>query len=200
MLTPEQIEQNKKRFIELISSITIEGANIKGLLDWLENRSDFFSAPASTKYHCSYEGGLCEHSLDVYDDMVILNDAKDLKLDDNSIKIVALLHDISKANFYEQYFRNVKNDVTGQWEKVSDYRVREDSVRFIYGNHEQNSEFMVRNFIPLSVAESTAILHHHAGMSWDSAKEDCASVFNRYSIASALHTADFMSTFITERK
>jgi len=79
-------------------------------------------------------------------------------------------------------------------------RVREDSVRFIYGNHEQNSEFMVRNFIPLSVAESTAILHHHAGMSWDSAKEDCASVFNRYSIASALHTADFMSTFITERK
>lgn len=201
MLTPSQIENNKDRFLSLIKSISVEGADIDKLVDWLTNKSDFFTAPASTKYHCSYVGGLCEHSLNVYDAIVKLNnDFGSFKYSEDSLKIVALLHDTSKANFYEQYYRNVKNDITGEWEKVSEYKVKDESDRFIYGNHEQNSEYIVHTFFPLSVEESTAILHHHGGMGWDSAKDDVGMVFSRFSLACLLHVADTISTFIYEKK
>ncbi len=207
MLTEKQIEDNKARFLELIKSINIEGADIEGLANWLENRSDFFVAPASTRYHCSYKGGLCEHSLNVYDSLVSLvsiwgvehaEDGDKPLYSEDSLKVVALLHDLSKANFYESYFRNVKNEVTGQWEKKPEYRVRDETSRFIYGSHELTAEYMVRTFIPLSVAESVAITHHHAGMSFDSTKEDVAQVYNRYPLAVLLHMADLGSTFLVE--
>ena len=69
-----QLQQNKKRYIELISSIEREGADIEKLLKKLEN-SDFFFAPASVKYHSAYEGGLCTHSLGVYDAYMKLIDS-----------------------------------------------------------------------------------------------------------------------------
>lgn len=207
MLTPEQIESNKERFVELIKSINIEGANIDGLVNWLENKSDFFLAPASTRYHCSYAGGLCEHSLNVYDALIKLVDSfiptkegEPPAFSDDSLKTVALLHDLSKANFYERYMRNVKNEVTGKWEQVPEYRVKDEKDRFIYGSHELTAEYMVRTFIPLSVEESSAITHHHAGMSFDSTKEDVAIVFNRYSLATLLHMADLASTFLLENR
>lgn len=215
MLTKEQQAQNKARYIELIKSITLEGANIQGFLDWLD-RSDFFEAPASSKYHSNYAGGLCEHSLHVYDDLVKLVDqfashfefhesedgttAEELLVKhytEDSIKIVALLHDISKTNFYEQYDRNVKNDA-GEWVKVKEYKTRETSDRFIYGSHEQNSEFMAHTFFPLSVEESSSILHHHGGMSWDSAKDDISAVYGRFPLALLLHLADMVATYIDE--
>lgn len=201
MLTKEQIEKNKIRFLELINSINREGADIEGLVSWLTNKSDFFKAPASTKYHCNFEGGLCLHSLNVYESLVKLCDEfLPGQVPEDTIKIIALLHDASKANFYESYYRNVKNEITGEWEKVSEYRVRDDEHRFIFGNHEQNSEYIVHTFIPLSVSESTAILHHHGGQGWDSAKDDVATVFNKHSIACLLHTADVLATFIIENE
>lgn len=228
MLTAEQIENNKQRFMDLISGIGIEGANIAALANWLESKSDFFYAPASTRYHCSYEGGLCQHSLNVYDELeklaaactedkvieypeerdadgnVIVEEHKEtLKVpmySEDTIRVVSLLHDISKANFYERYLRNVKNEVTGQWEKVPEFRVRDEAARFIYGSHEATSEYMARTFVPLSVEESVAIMHHHAGMSFDSTKEDVAQVFNRYPLATMLHMADMTATFLVERK
>ena len=200
MLTDEQIEKNKERYLGLIKSISIEGADIDGLVNWLENKSDFFIAPASTKYHCSYKGGLCEHSLNVYDAIVRLAGSWGYDIPDDSLKVVSLLHDMSKANFYESYFRNVKNEVTGQWEKKPECRVRDEGSRFIYGSHELTAEYMVRTFIPLSVEESVAITHHHAGMSFDSTKEDVAPVYNKYPIAVLLHMADLGSTFLLETK
>lgn len=224
MLTPEQIEANKQRFLELISSITIEGSDIEGLNRWLE-KSDFFVAPASTKYHCAYPGGLCEHSLHVYDALVklvkefkttyktITNDVVDeetgivthnvsqienCEYSDDTIKVVALLHDISKANFYEKYLRNVKNEDTGKWEQVEEFRKREDTNRFIYGSHEQNAEYMIHTFFPLSLEESSAVLHHHGGMGFDSTQDDVGPVFKHYNLACLLHTADLISTFIVE--
>ena len=60
-----KLEQNQEKFIEIFNQyITREGAD--NLLDWLIN-SDFFTAPASSKFHSAYEGGLCEHSLNVFD-------------------------------------------------------------------------------------------------------------------------------------
>lgn len=222
MLTEEQIETNKKRFLELLDSIHLEDkSGIKNLKDWLENKSDFFVAPASTKYHCAFKGGLCQHSLNVYYNLVKLCDGfatkiinKEIKdpnddnktieveekvalYNDESIKIVSLLHDISKANFYETYMRNIK-DENGNWKQISEYKVREVNNRFIYGNHEQNSEFMIHSFIPLTLEESTAILHHHAGMSKDCAQDDISTVYNRFNLAVLLHTADLIACYIDE--
>lgn len=216
MLSKEQIQKNKERFIELISSIKLEGANIEGFLRWVEHNSDFFIAPASAKYHCNYAGGLCEHSLHVYDALVKLvedfashfeyhenedgTSAEEVRVNsysDDSIKLVALLHDISKTNFYEQYDRNVKNE-DGAWIQVKEYKTRESADRFIFGNHEQNSEFIAHTFFPLSVEEASAILHHHGGMSWDSAKDDISAVYERFPLALLLHLADMKATYLDE--
>ena len=64
--------------------------------------------------------------------------------------------------------------------------------------HEQTSEFMTRTFIPLSVEESSAILHHHGSLGWDSAKDDLPSIYQKYNLALLLHTADMLATFMDE--
>lgn len=212
MLSKEQIEQNKQTFIELINSIERD-FNKEKLINWLEN-SDFFYAPASTKYHSNFEGGLCSHCLSVYYSLealcntfasesryVTLEDGSQkeeitCRYDKDSIIIVALLHDLSKANFYEKYNRNVKNEVTGKWESVEEYRTIDVQKRFIFGNHEETSEFMVRSFIPLKVEESVAILHHMGGAGHDSSQTDLSVIYSKYNLAALLHTADLLSTFV----
>lgn len=206
------INKNKEEFISLIRSINREFDKEK-LINWLENKSDFFTAPASTKYHCSYEGGLCEHSLNVYYALRNLNYSYMPELtatpeeieqgihkyeyDEDTLKIVGLLHDISKANYYETYTKNVK-DNNGNWQQVQDYKIKED--RFIYGNDEQNTEFMVSTFIPLTVDEKVALLHKSGGKAFDSNQENIPTIFNKYKLAALLHCADMLSCYILERE
>ena len=205
MLSKEDIERNKKEFISLIYSIERE-FNKDRLIEWLENRSDFFTAPASSKYHGSYEGGLCNHSLNVYYSLKNLaqnflsyeidqEGNQHFKYSEDSLKIVGLLHDISKANYYEKYFRNVK-DEKGNWVQVPEYKVRDD--RFIFGSKEQTAEFMVSNFIPLTVDERISILHSSGGQAYDSTQTNVATIFNACELTTLLHTADLLSTFVLE--
>ena len=110
MLTDAQIEQNRIEFLKLVAEIDIPGADTQGLVEYLDS-SDFFTAPASTQYHCGYKGGLCEHSMNVYHNLVKIIDSKVgliPKYDKNSLLVVALFHDISKTNFYEMYVMNKK--------------------------------------------------------------------------------------------
>ena len=114
----------KERFIEIYSTyIKREGAD--KLLEYLLSpASDFFTAPASTRYHGNYEGGLCEHSLNVYDALVDIlarprvKDLYGISYSDESIAIAALLHDLCKVNFYKVSSRNVKNE-QGRWEAAN---------------------------------------------------------------------------------
>lgn len=216
MLSKEQIEQNKKTFIELINSIEREFDKQK-LINWLE-KSDFFIAPASARYHSNFEGGLCQHCLNVFYSLDALcntfatesryeepEDGKEgaeipiPKYSRDSIIIVGLLHDLSKANFYETYNRNVKNEETGKWESVTEYRTIDAHDRFIFGNHEETAEFMVRSFIPLTLEESVAILHHMGGTGHDSSQTDLSIVYSKYNLAALLHSADLLSTFVLEK-
>ena len=214
MPTEEQIiniEYNKKRFLELISSINREGAQIDRLMHKLEN-SDFFYAPASVKYHGAYEGGLCAHSLNVYDVyMTLISQIPNLDpicYDENSIKIVTLLHDISKMNKYAKTVKNTKvysengskHDEMGRYDWVSmpGWSTREDA--FLYGSHEMTSEYIARQFIPLTLDESVAILHHMGGMHWDSAQDNISGVYGKYTIATLLHIADMIATYVYERE
>lgn len=216
MLEKEQIQANKERFINLLKTINRQGADIEGLIDKLE-KSDFFVAPASTQYHCSYIGGLCEHSLNVYDQLMKLKDAEYPKMvpdtygemmdarnecpfSDETLTIVALLHDISKMNFYEISERNTK-DENGNWIKVPFIKTRESKDRFLYGSHGVNSEYMAGRFIPLTLAESVAIINHMGGKEVGSNGFDggLSEIFNRYSLLTLLHAADMLATFLVEK-
>ena len=213
------IEENKKRFIELVQSIKRD-CDKEGLIQFLKE-SDFFTAPASTKYHGAYEGGLCAHCLNVYDRLEamafngtcynILIEPTDgpLKYEDfeDTLKIVALFHDISKTNFYEKFFANKKvysdsgskSDNGGRfdWVVETSYKVRESKDRFIFGTHGQNSERIISSFIPLRTEESCAIINHHSV--YDNPNLDITVIFNRYPLLTLLHIADLYATYIDER-
>ena len=215
MLDEKQILENKEKFINLLNNVKREGADISGLIKKLEN-SDFFTAPASTQYHCAYKGGLCYHSLNVYKQLKKLisieypefevSSSGEMKKVENYVTpfldetliIVSLLHDMSKMNFYEMAERNTK-DEKGNWVKVPYIKVKEAKDRFLFGNHEMNSLYMVETFIPLNIEEAVAITHHMGGKASDSSGEDITPIFNRYSLSILLHTADMLATFIDER-
>ena len=97
----------KEKFLEIFrNQVTRRGAD--KLLEWLES-TDFFTAPASTRFHAAYEGGLLEHSLNVYN--VLIDKHYDPEKDNlESFTIASLLHDICKAGFYTTEYRNRKND------------------------------------------------------------------------------------------
>ena len=210
MLTMEQLENNKKEFLELISSIEREGADIEKLVAKLCS-SDFFTAPASTNYHCGYAGGLCEHSLNVYHNLVALVESKKDKLDvewqdPDTLKIIALLHDISKMNIYERTAKNEKvycedgdkYDELGKFKWVSSLGWKLKENRFTYGSHEMTSEYIARQFIPLTIDESVAILHHMGGRNWDSAQDNITQIFGKYPLATLLHMADMLASYVDE--
>ena len=151
----ENAIKSKERFIDIFrTNIKRDGAD--KLLEFLQSKCDFFTAPASTKFHCTYEGGLCEHSLNVYDCLksyLETDRAKEtfgLKFSDETIAISALLHDICKINTYVVSMRNVKNDKTGQWEKVPYYDYNDTLP---YG-HGEKSVYIVSGFMRLTRDEA----------------------------------------------
>ena len=208
ILTETGIQQNKERFISIVNSISREGFNKDLLLNDLEN-SDWYYAPATTKYHDSFKGGLVNHSLKVYDNMSFIVNKYNSNMwecNPDSIKIVSLFHDISKMNYYEIYYRNQKVyseygskvDDGGRydWKQVAEYKTRDIQERFIYCNHEVTSEFIIRQYMPLSTEESIAILHHHGGTSEDSIKDTVPSIYSRYPLALLLHVSDMISSYL----
>lgn len=211
MLDAIKLEDNKQRFITLLRTISREHARIEDLIARLET-SDFFTAPGSTRYHAVYSGGLCQHSLNVYDNLKELVTLKGLDniISTDSILICGLLHDFSKMNLYKPTVKNekvyfeggTKHDSCGNFDWVAKpgWKVASDDERFIFGNHEETSEFMIRTYIPLSYEESAAILNHHGGVGWDSVQGGLASkVMAKYPLAALLHIADMISTFIDEK-
>lgn len=213
MLTEDQIKENKEKFLIYIENISREGFDKEGLIKKLNN-SDFFEAPASTKYHLSCKGGLCQHSLNVYRNLKKLVESlydhiPFPSFEEDSLKIVGLLHDISKMNFYKMDQRNKKEyspsgskkDNYGNYDWVAEtyYAVKDPEDRYVFGSHGQNSERMLSYFIPLSEAESSAIINHHAGMDNGYVEKDLTYIMNKYSLLTLLHAADFLSTYITEK-
>jgi hypothetical protein len=130
---------------------------MEGLLKYIDS-TDFYIAPASTHFHGAYEGGLLEHSLEVYDNLEKMQDAYFVNANNASMIIVALLHDICKANFYKTDFRNVKNDI-GVWEKVPYYTI-EDQLPL---GHGEKSVMLLQRFIRLTPDEIYAIRWHMGG-------------------------------------
>ena len=183
----------KEEFIEIFKEkVTRPGAD--ALLNYLENKSDFFTAPASARYHLACEGGLCAHSLNVYR---VLHGTFFTPDEDSeeTFAICALLHDLCKANFYKKGTRNVKNDETGKWEKVPSYSVED---MFPYG-HGEKSVFLIERFMKLKVEEAVAI-RWHMGFSGDEDKRLVGQALQQYPLAFALSVADMEATYFLEKE
>lgn len=185
---------NKEEFLQIYNEY-VKRQGSQEFLDWLL-KTDFFTAPASTKYHGACEGGLLLHSLNVYKTLRerYFDEGKD---SEESFAICALLHDLCKAQFYKVSTRNVKNDVTGQWEKVPYYTV-EDA--FPYG-HGEKSVFLIERFMRLKTSEAMAIRWHMGGFD-DSARGGSFAIslaYEKYPLAVKLHLADLESTYLKEK-
>ena len=178
----------KERFIELCSTIKRDG--IDKLMSWLET-TDFYDAPASRAYHGSYRGGLLQHSLNVYDQLVrLLKAYPEIQCSQETAVIISLFHDFCKINFYDTEKRNRKNSA-GQWESYDAYTINE---KFPFGGHGSKSVFIVQNFIKLSAEEAVAINCHMSA--WDN--PHVGGSYERYPLAWLLSVADQASTYIDE--
>ena len=185
------VPSSKEKFIEAYTT-AISRQGSKELLDWML-KTDFFTAPASSKFHSAYEGGLCDHSLNVYNALI---DRYNESKPDESFAIVALLHDLCKAEFYKLGSRNVKNESTGAWEKVPFYTIDD---KFPFG-HGEKSVFLIERFMRLKVEEAIAIRWHMGGFD-DAARGGSFAIngsFERYPLAVKLHIADIEATYLTE--
>ena len=187
----------KNRFLSIYKElVTRDGAD--AFLTWLDE-SDFFVAPASTRFHGCHEEGLLEHSLNVYD--CLKKNVERANLQDTyspeTIAVVSLLHDICKVNYYKKGFRNVKNDETGQWYKKEVYEVAE---KFPCGEHADKSIIIIQNFMRLEPEEILAIRAHMGG--WDTAVKGgnafVGKIFDRSKLAVLLHLADMEATYLLE--
>ena len=185
----------KQEYINIFKeNVKREGS--EKLLSWLE-KTDFFSAPASTKFHCACENGLVMHSLSVYKVMMEKYFSEEDGDNIESFTICALLHDICKAQYYKISTRNQKNEETGQWEKVPYYSVED---LFPYG-HGEKSVFLIERFMRLKLDEAMAIRWHMGGFD-DSAKSGgyaMSQAYEKYTLAVKLHLADLHSTYLNEK-
>ena len=191
----------KEYFISELKSTKRKG--IKALIEYLEN-SDFFTAPASTAYHGAYPGGLLEHSINVLNclrfEYANLQDSDYIlpEIPEESIIITALLHDLCKVNTYVEWYRNVKNEDTGKWEKVKCYK-REPLLAMGHGG---KSVFIAQQFIQLTVDEATAIYWHmsayDAHPSGYNTYNELSKAYSTNLLAFLLHTADMKATYIAE--
>ncbi len=184
----------KEEFIDIYTeNINRDGS--QNLLEWMKT-TDFFTAPASTKFHGACEHGLVMHSISVYKTMMERHfDAE--RDNKESFAICALLHDLCKTQFYKISMRNVKNEDTGQWEKKPYYMV-EDA--FPYG-HGEKSVYLIERFMRLKPAEAMAIRWHMGGFD-EAARGGSFAIslaYEKYPIAVKLHLADLESTYLKEK-
>lgn len=190
----------KDEFIEIYQRcIKREGAD-RLLQHLLSPQSDFFTAPASTRFHGAYEGGLAEHSINVYEclcDYLARERVQELygiEAGEETIAIVALLHDLCKMNFYKPGFRNVKDD-NGVWQKVPTYEIDD---KLPYG-HGEKSVYMISGFMRLTREEAFAI-RYHMGFSGNEPVGNVGAAFEMFPLAFALSTADMEATYFLEGK
>jgi len=185
------------KFISLLASTNRKG--VEELVSYLKSETDFFEAPASSNNHGNYKGGLLEHSLVVYDNLKTILTVFHVDVNEDTLIIVSLLHDLCKANFYKADTRNVKNE-HGQWEKVPYFSIDDETPL----GHGEKSALILQRYIPLTMEEVMAIRWHMAGFD-DGAKSYAGGLalngaMNKYPLIAALHMADLAAVNLRKRE
>ena len=190
---------NKERFIEIYKTYIKRPGSEKLLEYLLSPHSDFFEAPASARFHGNYDGGLLDHSLNVYDCLTAKRNNPIWKtifdeIPESSLIVVALLHDLCKTYFYTVEMRNKKVD--GVWESVPFYTV-DDKIPY---GHGEKRVMMIEAYMKLTSQERYAIRWH---MGWSEPKESynaLGGAIKKYPFVWALHEADNEATYLLEEE
>ena len=201
MIDNLQAEALKNEYISLLRSTNRN--NIENVIDWLTNKTDFFTAPSSTAYHGNYKYGLLRHSMNVYNlANEIYNYIKiikpDVSITPENIIIAALLHDICKCNFYKTKTKYRKDDY-GQWEEYEGYEIDD---KFPYGHGEKSVLFLQMLGLNIELQEMLAIRWHMGA--WDGAmlqndgKFAYMNACEKYPLCTIIQSADHMSSTILE--
>ena len=183
---------NPKEEFTRIAFANIKRNGLTDLLAWLEG-TDFYTAPASTRYHGAREEGLVMHSLNVYSNLKRLCQWYNCEASDESIAIASLFHDLCKIGCYKTEMR-WRKDEYNQWEQYPTYTFRED---FAFGGHGSKSVYLVQNFMKLTPEEASAI-NCHMGQFDATTYSNPSEVYNRNLLAWLLHIADEAATFIDD--
>lgn len=206
--------ENVCRFEKLLQGVKREG--VKELLNFIRG-SDFYTAPASTRYHLAEEGGLLKHSLHVYDCLMKKKENPVWKealsdVSDDTVILVSLLHDLCKTYFYGEELKNrktydeekvkaanprtVKRDANGEfiWETVPAYVVDD---KYPLG-HGEKSVFFIMQFVKLTMLEIAAIKHHMGAYCDSSQWNTLGQAYEKYPLALALHESDLEATYLLE--
>ena len=195
----EGAEKDKETFISLYKTY-IHRVGADKLLNWLI-KSDFFEAPASTKFHSNVKGGLCHHSLQVfyklYEDVANAGYLDKLEVEEinsitESLFLVAALHDLCKVDFYKLGKKNVKDDVNNVWKSVPFYTVDEE----LPFGHGEKSVYIIQSFMNLTREEALAIRWHMGDFT--EAYGACGKAFDICPLALYLHIADCKATYLDE--
>ncbi len=198
-MTDQELEAKKQEFLDIWDTyVKRPGADrLRSYL--LADQNDFFTAPASTRYHGAYAGGLLEHSLNVYHNLKAYLERERVhkvygfpEYTEETIAICALLHDLCKMNFYTVDYRNAKNS-QGVWEKVPFYKIDD---RLPYG-HGEKSVLMIQFFMHLHREEAMAI-RWHMGFSGPEDKGTIGAALEMFPLAFALHVADMEASYFLE--
>ncbi|AGK99024.1 HD domain-containing protein [Clostridium pasteurianum] len=187
----KDIKVVKEQILNLLSNVQKPGMD--KLIMYLV-ASDFFVAPASTKYHGNYDGGLAEHSLNVYELLKEKNERFQLGLSEDTVVVTALLHDFCKINFYNKQTCWKKND-SNRWESYEGYKVQDD---FPVG-HGEKSVIMIQNFIRLTKQEILLIRWHMGNTEPKEMQMNLNNAWELFPAAVALHTADMEASYLLEQ-
>jgi hypothetical protein len=165
------------------------------LLEYLDTESDFFSCPASTKFHSNEEYGLIRHSLLVF--------ANGLKLapimlcgevDMYYLALACLFHDFCKVNMYEIKLRNVKNEETGAWEKTPYYKVKDS---YISHGHGIESMLRLNKYIAMPDSWNQAVRWHMGAYDLSPLdKKEIEKALNSFREVLFLQTADMLAGLV----
>lgn len=195
------IEDNRKRFEEILMATGRE--NMDYVIEDIDALG-FFEAPASAQGHGAFTGGLLQHSLNVYDAAMalrknIIDVRPDLekKLEENSIAIASLLHDVCKANFYQRVTKKRRNEV-GQYEDIESYEIHDEN--FPVGHGEKSVIMLLQSGLDLTDDEIYAIRWHMGG--WNLNRDD--ERFYRQAgklspLQTLIHSADTIASGLYER-
>ncbi len=207
-MTAQQIEENKNLFISLCKE-HIHRDGLDGILDYLE-KTDFYTAPSSTNFHLNEDGGLCQHSINVFRTACKLyeNIAEQPIKDDTSpfeaevsmesIAITTLFHDLCKVKLYHKTER-WKKDENNRWVSYPGYELKDE---FPLG-HGEKSCLMLNWYVHLKPEEMLAI-RWHMGM-FDMGENGTSQRYSFYAalekspLVSIVHAADFLASKLLEK-
>lgn len=189
MLTLEQKNNNEIKFMELLTKLNIDLTEISKLLDTV----DYFNKPASAQYTGAYDGGLCEYALRFAHELGVLCNAyfPGRYAEEDVIKI-ALFKDFYKATMYEKATKNVKDDITGQWNSVEYYKTKDGANRQVFGDLGFSSYMQIRDLVPLSTEQIEAIVYSRIS----DFSPDIYEVFKTYPLVALTRMAEMATLYI----